>query len=641
MAARIFFFRVLLTLSALLSLSEAIQAQPKNLREVKVRGRRKEPVPSDIRIGQFSAGMQKTGIDSLWLQEYSLQSLAQLLAQQTTVFVRAAGINSMATLNFRGSSAAQSQVFWNGVPLNSASAGATDVSLLQTNQFQQVRLLYGGSASLMGSGNVGGALLLDNDWMPTDTIPYHVRLGLEGGSFGQIRGNVHQTLHFRKWMLALNVNARSAENDFRYTLPDGSRKEMGHARMRAGAAMLQSAYQWSDSTFIRVAVWNQRYFREIPAATFEPISAKLQRDYSLRTMFHSQKAKGSELLYLKLSAIQERLLYEDSLINLSTNNNLWQHYAEPGWRHRFGKFGSVLLFAPITYAQTIPSADSVSRKQLRTAIAAAYAQNLLKDRLQWSISARAEKVEAQRFFLPGFNVCWRAVPGLKFRGNVQRTFRVPTLNEWYFVPGGNPQLRPEQGWSADAGWQLDVPLSSAFSFHQDASFFGRRIHDWIIWFGGSIWTPHNIATVYSRGIETGNTLTFCYSKDLRFWIGLNTSFVQATTVASYQPNDGSIGKQIPYTPRYNGQLNFGCSWKQCRFNYNHTYTGYRFITVDESAYLPPYYTGNLFLSWNIQRRNRSVSFNAYVYNIWDETYQIVAARPMPGRNVGIGMSMSL
>lgn len=641
MASRTFLFRFVLLLSALFCLSEPLRAQPKKLREVKVRGRRKDPVQTDIRVGHFSAGMQKTGVDSVWLQEYSLQSLAHLLAQQTTVFVRASGINSMATLNFRGSSAAQSQVFWNGVPLNSASAGATDISLLQTNQFRQVQLLYGGSASLMGSGNVGGALLLDNDWMPRDTIPYHAKIGIEGGSFGQIRTNVQQTFHSKKWMLGLNLNVRSAENDFRYTLPDGSRKEMEHARLRAGAAMLQSAYQWSDSTFVRVAVWAQRYFREIPAATFEPVSSKVQRDNSLRSMFHVQQAKGRDLVYLKLSAIHERLLYEDSLINLSTDNSLWQHYAEAGWEHKFGKNGTVLLFAPITYAQTIPSSDSVSRKQLRTAVAAAYAHDLLKGRLQWSVSARAEKVDAQRFFLPGFNVCWRAFPALKFRGNVQRTFRVPTLNEWYFVPGGNPQLRPEQGWSADAGWQIDLQLSSAVSFHQEVSFFGRRIHDWIIWFGGSIWTPHNIATVYSRGVETSNTFTFSHSKDLRFWMGLNTSFVQATTVASYQPGDGSIDKQIPYTPRYNGQLNLGCSWRKFRFNYNHTYTGYRFITVDESAFLAPYNTGNFLISRNVTRHNRILSLNAYVYNIWGTSYQVVAARPMPGRNVGLGMSLSL
>ena len=79
-------------------------------------------------------------------------------------------------------------------------------------------------------------------------------------------------------------------------------------------------------------------------------------------------------------------------------------------------------------------------------------------------------------------------------------------------------------------------------------------------------------------------------------LGLNTAYVIATTQESYAPNDGSIGKQIPYAPRYNGQMNIGVTYKRLYVNYNHTYTGYRFYTIDESAWVEPYNTANVQLT---------------------------------------------
>jgi iron complex outermembrane receptor protein len=174
----------------------------------------------------------------------------------------------------------------------------------------------------------------------------------------------------------------------------------------------------------------------------------------------------------------------------------------------------------------------------------------------------------------------------------------------------------------------------------DLSVFNRVIDDWIVWFGGSIWTPHNIATVHSRGVETENNLQYRMGK-WKLHVGVNTSYVLATTTQSYLPADGSIGKQIPYTPRYNGQGNIGFTWKDLFFNYNHTYTGYRFYTTDESGYIMPYATGNIQLFYTLYIRSVPLQATAQVNNIWNEKYEVVNARPMPGTNWLLGLRASL
>src|SRR5690606_34105553 len=41
-------------------------------------------------------------------------------------------------------------------------------------------------------------------------------------------------------------------------------------------------------------------------------------------------------------------------------------------------------------------------------------------------------------------------PKSKVRVNVARNYRYPTLNDFYWDPGGNPDLKPEQSWNLEA-----------------------------------------------------------------------------------------------------------------------------------------------------------------------------------------------
>jgi iron complex outermembrane receptor protein len=166
-------------------------------------------------------------------------------------------------------------------------------------------------------------------------------------------------------------------------------------------------------------------------------------------------------------------------------------------------------------------------------------------------------------------------------------------------------------------------------------------------------------------VETANDLTLMLNGAKANWklhIGCNTSYVIATTVSSYIYNDGSVGKQIPYTPRYNGQLNIGFTCrmgrmepeiaeirleksngkqKELSFNYNHTYTGYRFTTTDESAYIVPYQTGNVQLMFKTQVRAYPVELIGACNNIWNTRYEVVDQRPMPGTNWTAGLRLTL
>lgn len=595
----------------------------------------------DERLKSFAPGMKIQAIDAQILKQYELQNLSQLLTQQVPVFIKSYGINSLATLNFRGSSSAQSQVLWNGIPLNSASSGITDLSMLSVNSFDQINIAYGGSSALLGSGNVGAALLLDNNFSIKDSsLKWLTKIGSEIGSFGQYKFSAQEQFSSTKLYVALKIMHQESKNNFGYTYNLGQWRKLENAQMSSNNMMLNIGYLLNKHTTFKFSVWYQHFDRAIPPALFEKISFKNQQDQSIRLFseLHHINNKGNKR-YSKTAFLNDNMWYKDDAISLNTSNKIYQFYQEFGWKTSCNKNSELLLFTPISISWTIPQNDTLVRYQNKMAIAAAYQYSLFQNKLLLAANARLEQINHQTILLPGVNASYSIHQFLKLRANIQRSFRAPSLNEWYYQPGGNLNLKPEKGWSTDAGYELKIPINKYLLLHHDLSVFNRKINDWILWFGGSIWTPHNIARVYSRGVESINTIHWGNGK-INAEIGLNTSFVLATTQASYIPNDGSIGKQIPYSPRYNNQVNAAFHFKKFDFRYNHTYVGYRFTTTDESDFLPPYQTANAYLSFSHHLKAYQWKLSLQCNNIWNQEYQVINQRPMPLRHWAAGLSLS-
>lgn len=611
----------------------AAQRMTDTLHEVNVR--KKKDRSNDSRLNHFSEGQKITTIDSITLQQYKMQSVAQLLAQQGTVFIKSYGLNGLATLNIRGSSAAQSQVYWNGVPINNAALGMADVSLLPVFMMHKLHLVYGSSGALWGSGNVGGALMLESD-APTFLAKPQYEVAIGAGSFGQYQGGGKLTWSRKRFFSGTNVFTQTARNDFPFENDWGGKGNMSNAQLRGLALQQQFAYRLGEHHSVRVMGWYQNYYREIPPALFEPYSGKIRKDESLRTMLDWNKKSGGTHTYLRLAWLQDNMRFADDTINLSTRNNAQQGFLEAGLRQRLGERHQLLVFAPLQVARMV--ADTSSRQQTRYALALAYSYRDAKDRFSASANLRGEIIDSRKILLPGIGAAYRLNSAWQLRANIQRTFRVPTLNELYFYPGGNANLRPEHGWSSDLGYRVEAKHGRLALVH-DMSVYRRLIHDWIIWFGGAIWTPHNIASVRSSGIESENYISFKLNT-LRLHLGLNAAYVAATTVTSHIPLDGSIGKQIPYTPNFSGQINAGITWQTLYLNYNHSYTGLRYVNMDETGALAAFSTGNLQLAYSFRLQHHQFSVSAQANNLWDARYQVMNARPMPGRNWLLALRLS-
>ena len=93
-----------------------------------------------------------------------------------------------------------------------------------------------------------------------------------------------------------------------------------------------------------------------------------------------------------------------------------------------------------------------------------------------------------------FNL-WRKV--LQVKGNVAYNYRFPGMNDLYWRPGGNPEVKPEDGYSYDASVAYRKQLCRGLSLDAEVSGYLMYIDNWILWLPKDgnqwIWTPQKRA----------------------------------------------------------------------------------------------------------------------------------------------------
>src|SRR5690606_12709763 len=93
-----------------------------------------------------------------------------------------------------------------------------------------------------------------------------------------------------------------------------------------------------------------------------------------------------------------------------------------------------------------------------------------------------------------------------------------------------------------------------------------------------------------------------------------------------------------YTPMYSGMGKATLEYQRFLVSYRHNYVGYRYTSTDNTQYLPPFDLGSAYVSYRLPMKKSELSLWFNVDNIWNETYQVVANRAMPGINFNTGIS---
>jgi vitamin B12 transporter len=196
------------------------------------------------------------------------------------------------------------------------------------------------------------------------------------------------------------------------------------------------------------------------------------------------------------------------------------------------------------------------------------------------------------------------------RGSFSRNFNLPALNDLYWAQLGNPDLKPEKGFSGEIGVDY-LMKQSKLSF----TVFTTKTKDWIQWSpqADGLWHPFNINTVVSQGIETFFKANFTKKK------------VQYEINAHYQLAKSSDlnKKQILYTPVHTGGLTVRVLYKSAVFQYNQTASSRRYATTDNSSWTSPFTLGNFSTGTDIKLGKFKTYMQLKILNVFNTDYQVI------------------
>lgn len=624
-------------------------------------------------------GTHETRLDSAVLKENIALSIADVLTFNSSTFVKSYGRATLSTVSFRGTGPSHTQVTWNGMRINNPMLGMTDFSMIPSYFIDDASLLHGSSSVNAAGGGLGGLVKLAT--RPADTRGAGVQYIQGIGMFRTFDQFARFTYGDDRWQLSTRVAYQTSKNDYKYrnrdkkeNIYDDDRNIIGQyypvERNRSGAFgdlhILQEAYcNTGRGDRFGVSAWYVDSDRELPLLTTdygdEIDFENRQREHTLRGVLSWDHLRSDWKLAARAGYVRTRMAYdyrrdkgngtmEPMTRSRSRINTL---YAQTEGEYSLGDrwFFTAELSAHqhfvVSADKNIISQDGdrkivgydKGRIELDGALSAKWRPT---ERLGMSLVLR-ESMFGTKWtpLIPAFFADWL----LSKRGNllakasVSRNYRFPTLNDLYFLPGGNPDLRSESGLSYEAGLSFAVGREGVYTLSGSASWYEQYIDDWILWLATAkgFMSPVNIKEVHAYGVELEADLGVTLAP--RWRLGLSGTFLWAPSINEGDPvsdADLSVGKQLPYEPEYSATVTGRLAWGRWSLLYSWCYYSRRYTMSSNDAtltgYLAPYYMSNVSLEREIAFGWADLTLKATVNNLFNEEYLSVLGRPMPRMN---------
>lgn len=629
-------------------------------------------------------GVQRTQLDSTLLRENITSSLADALAAGSTIFIKSYGRATLSTASFRGTAPSHTQVTWNQMKLNSPMLGQVDFSLIPSYFIDQASVYHGASSVGITGGGLGGAVALATQAPVDEGLGVRYVQGI--GSFTTFDEFVRLNYRGKRWSSSTRVLVSTSENDFRYrnyntksfaTDADGNIIGSSYPlqRNRNGGfrdihAMQELYLTTRGGDRLSLAAWYLDSHRGLAMLSSDRNSAQqkknTQDERTLRAAASWERLHGE----LKLAARAGYTFTDMRYLMLADPEGLGHFTPMTDARSRihtlFAKVeaeyaaGDKWLFtANLTAHQHHVRSGDLSIVDNRTGLRA---DTLYRQaRFEFSAFAAVKWRPIERLGLAA-DLRWelygnRATPvipavfadyllsrrgAVVIKASAARNYRFPTLNDLYFRPGGNKNLRPERGWTFDAG--IDAALrNDRQRLRTSATVFDSRIDDWILWIGSpklGIYTPINIRRVHSYGVECKLAADAATSSGWHFFLDGNFAWTRSINRGDpFSPADESVGKQLVYIPVWSGAVNARIAWRRWELAYKWNWYSERYTMSSNDlgtlGRVKPYFMSDLSLEKNFDVRWASWSLKGCLHNLLNEEYESVLSRPMPRLNASI------
>lgn len=555
--------------------------------------------------------------------------LSDALGEFSSVYVKSYGNGQLASLAVRGTSASQTEIQWNGIKLNAPTLGQVDLSLFSLGMQDELLLMRTPT-----KGAIGGTLQMRNE------VSFDTGIAFSGAlrygsfkTFQSFAGLQYGTGKFSgatKFSYLTSANNFKFRDDFKAGHPY---REQTNAQVKLLSFMQQFNARINNKNELSFYLWLTEADRQIPPVTSKPDSREKQLDESLRAMANWRGTYKNLYLTFTTAYLYDKLQYinPEALLNSTTRTKVLRNLFTA--RYQLLNIG-LFLNAEVNYDYEQATVPAYNANRVRNTEGIKLYANYFVKHLLLSIGFRQDVVNKEASpFSPQLKISYyirKKKHDIDATLSASRSFRFPTFNDLYWVPGGNPNLKREQSWNGE----LSVGYRYNKLVYITASGFYMYVNDWIQWVPqGADWSAVNYKRVLSRGFEAAInvTNTNVIGKKLKVDVNVSYSFTKTTNLDAASAFDQSEGKQLIYVPLHSVAAGLQLQYRRFYVRATGNYFSQLFISTDNSQFLDGYFICNVEAGKDFKFKGQEVGLSFRVNNVANANYQSVAQRPMPGR----------
>jgi vitamin B12 transporter len=583
--------------------------------------RLKEVLVSDSQLNRFSDSQQLLILsDSILTKNNS--SFTNILAFNTTIYFKENGAGMVSSTSFRGTTAQQTAVIWNGININSQLNGQTDFNTINANLFNSIGIRSGGGSVIYGSGAVGGSIHLNN-FLKFNSPRNHF-LNLSYGSLNTFNGNYKFESGSENWATQVSISRNSSDNDYEYI---GLNQKNENGEYENLGLHFSIGHKINENNFLKFySYWfdSERHF----SGTITVKSRSKYDDFNSRNMIEWVYFKNRFTSKIKLAYLTEKYQYFENKDNNSFNfgdvKTILNRYDLS-----FQLADAIQINSVIDFSQNVGKGSDIYSEKRNNIAASLLWKHTISNRFLYEAGIRKEHSnEYDSPFLFSIGSQFKVNDYYLIKANASKNYRVPTFNDLYWNGSGNQDLNPEYSYQGEISQVLTYSQSklSITTYH-------TKLYDMLRWLPDSsgLWKPQNTDEVSAYGIET----LFEQKIDLgSHHLLLNASY--AYTISQRDDTD----KQLIYIPIHKANGSISYSYEKFSTFFQTLYVGKVYTSSDNYYSLSDYYYSNLGFEYKLGKKD-FCGLGFQIQNIENTNYQNVASRPMPGRQFFATLTFNL
>jgi vitamin B12 transporter len=610
-----------------------------------------------------------TDIQSATAKELTAQSGAIRLSNALEIIhpsldIRSYGaLGGVAFASFRGLPAEYTSIYWEGIKITNSQNSLSDLALIDLASVQSVGVISAANAQLIG-GDIGGAgILLRTN---ANDITSGINIGTIATSYDDIASIDEKELHLSAaskitddLKIAGGFSTAGSKGDYPFSqqVSDNStqlvRRENNDAKLLN--ANLAADYRLDEHATLKAFSIFTKAERGAPgAATIEGRGAsdltarQSDEDFLSALSLHHQPLQNFDYT-ISLGYQSQYETYDIPSFNVADKylNRIYSFI----WKSKTILSDWADLFGGVDYTknQLLSNENSLSKTDT-TISRESYAAYLaikakLLENFDAAFSMRTELLSDinRAQILPGFSLHYsEPSTSLQLQASYGKIYHAPTFNELYWRVGGNIHLHAEDGNTMEISAGIPIQFSSDVKSNVLITGYRTQMEDQIIWLpttNNSIWSPSNVKSSRSEGIEFTAELQYVFAEN--YLLTIREQFMRGHTI-NLSNDSNFYGKELPYSTPLRSLFSIGLENNSIgSLWFSGLYRWHRFTDFynNESTKLPAVAIFDLtFTSRPIDLAHVVLAtLRLNVANLTNRQYAEIPGYPLPGRSISFSI----